>query len=123
MKFKVGDVVEWCGIYGRVEDDEPEFDDNYPIFVAFYNEVDFDPVFTIDGKFSRFHKEPSLKLITRRYYKVKKYKVLYAEKLSPDVLLISDSLYSSEDDFELNTYPQKLKFINLIEDTMVEVEE
>lgn len=123
MRFRIGDKVEWCGLLGTVDDDEPEFYEEYPLTVNFDCDVDFEPVFTIDGKFSIFHKEPSLKLISRKRYTVQKYKVLYKDTESSDDLLISDLFYESEDDFSINTYPKRYKPIKILDETMIEVEE
>ena len=62
MEFKVGDRVECAGIYGVVSIDLGTL--TYPIKVKWdgsQNEV----LFTRDGRFMSFFKEPSLKLIER----------------------------------------------------------
>lgn len=69
MEFQVGDKVEWCGCVGEVL----AIDDygRYPLAVDFGVAR---PFFTRDGRFYEWHKEPSLKLISRPKKKVTMYK-------------------------------------------------
>lgn len=72
MEFQVGDKVEWCGCVGEVL----AIDDygRYPLAVDFGVAR---PFFTRDGRFYEWHKEPSLKLISRPKKKVTMYKWAY----------------------------------------------
>lgn len=76
MEFKVGDVVDWCGIIGEVIGNDTS---NTYLNVRFRHECGhvLDEVFYIDGLYRTYHKEPSLKLIEKSKKKVKKYKVLF----------------------------------------------
>lgn len=59
-KFKVGDKVSWCGVEGEVI--KVCDGDVYPIIVNLIGRVAMH-MFTHDGKYFDWHKEPSLKLI------------------------------------------------------------
>lgn len=69
MKFKVGDIVEWCGVKGKVIGEDTsskyinvKFENNSEI----YNDINQNTeVFYSDGIFRSYHKETSLKLVER----------------------------------------------------------
>lgn len=70
MKFQVGDVVEAFGLRGKVTFID-NYSSNYPITVK-YSDDDHVASFTEDGKCYRYHKTPSLVLISRAKKKVTK---------------------------------------------------
>lgn len=78
FEFQVGDEVEWNGERSTlVKGDVPD----YPL-KAFFVEIYYG--FTRDGRFKTWHKEPSLKLISRKkqFKKVKKYKSIILSRIS-----------------------------------------
>jgi len=115
MEFKVGDVVEWCGIRGKVESIG-----NFAI-VSFRVEsiIGYLPqyTFTKDGRQYAWHKEPSLKLIKRLK---RKYKVLFID--NNNHYGMTNYHYSSESEFN-DKYPFNCKFVKFVDETMIEVEE
>lgn len=113
-KFLTNDVVEWCGVRGVVLNNNVHYSD-LPVECKFGDSAI--RYFTKDGKYCDWHKEPSLKLIKRPKKKVKKYKVLYKKN---DEFCVSPVWYTSEDEF-IAYLPYK--FIQLIKESEVEVEE
>lgn len=69
-KFKVGDKVRAFGCEGYIAGIREDALNFYPIKVNF-NSGHY-TFFTLDGRFEKFHKEPSLFLIERPKQKVKK---------------------------------------------------
>lgn len=67
-KFEVGDIVEAFGLKGKITNIYDKA--LYPLEVNFENNHIFG--FMIDGKYANWHKEPSLKFISRPKKKVKK---------------------------------------------------
>lgn len=123
MEFKVGDVVDWCGCRGVVTSESKHWDsrgDYYRMKVCFDdNSASYD-IFYKDGKKHDWHKEPSLKLIKRLK---RLYKVLYIEETGDcNDYTMTYGRYSSESEFK-DKYPFDCKFIKLLEETMIEVEE
>ena len=76
-KFKVGDKVRAFGVDGVVDAIHPE--SNYPVCVKYSHPdcLDYGGDFTMDGRYARWHKEPSLVLIERPKRKVKRSKILW----------------------------------------------
>lgn len=118
MEFKVGDVVEWCGIKGKIDSIGKYMKVNFYVDDFADNLIDFGPqyTFTKDGKLFDWHKEPSLKLIAKA--KTKKYKVLFVDIY--DEWQLSSSYYETLEKFDMhNIYKVKM----LLEQTMVEDDE
>jgi len=61
QEFKVGDLVEAFGLFGEVV--RIEYASRYPVEVRYQN--DSIEIFCADGKAEKWHKIPSLKLISR----------------------------------------------------------
>lgn len=118
-KFKEGDIVEWCGVRGKVITIPGR--GIHPVVCGFENETVAS--FTYDGKYMDWHKEPSLKLIEQPKKKVKKYMVVYKRHYSNFSISfnVSDDFYYSQKDFE-NQHPCS-EFICLIKESEIEVEE
>lgn len=122
MEFKVGDIVEWCGVRGKVIGEDTsskyinvKFDNNNEIYNDIYANTE---VFYNDGIFRSYHKETSLKLIKRPKQKVKKYKVLFIDIY--DEWQLSSSYFETLEKFDMhNIYKVKM----LLEQTMVEDDE
>ena len=67
-KFEVGDTVSWCGITGTVIKIVDYGDYTYPVVTTFPHERLAS--FTSDGKYYSWHKEPSLKLVSKAKKKI-----------------------------------------------------
>ena len=120
MELKVGDIVEWCGIKGKVDSIGNYMKVHFYVDGIADNLIDWGPQYTFnkDGKQFDWHKEPSLKLIERPKQKVKKYKVLFVDIY--DEWQLSSSYYETVEKFDMhNIYKVKM----LLEQTMVEDEE
>jgi len=118
-KFQVGDKVSAFGVEGEVLHNNACVLKNFPVVCKFGNNVI--NYFMKDGKYCDWHKEPSLKLIERPKKKVKKYKVLFQQGADFDV---SHGVYTSEDTFNRhNNNDLGIKFIQLIKESEIEVEE
>lgn len=115
FEFKVGDVVEWGGVRGKVYAGLSSL--VHPVMCEFENETVAS--FTYDGKYMDWHKEPSLKLIERPKKKVKKYKVLYRDTYNN--YFVSSGFYENRIHFDL--YTGNMQFIQLIKESEIEVEE
>lgn len=116
MEFKVGNIVEVNGVIGKIE-----YIDHLrvrPIFVTF-NEGEHSDEFYINGKYRKWHKEPSLKLIQQPKKKVKKYKALY----KTDSELILSNEYFTDKYEAINAMDVRWCYLQLLESTMIEVEE
>ena len=92
MEFKVGDIVSFGGLEGRVIQSNQT---DYSIYVK-YPSGDLDR-FTLDGKFFRHHKEPLLKLVSRPKKEVEKTIEVFANVYDDTV-----HLHSSEEDTKCN---------------------
>ena len=114
MEFKVGDIVEWCGLKGVISSIEKG------LLIVYFEKLCWS--FLPDGRYLTEHIEPSLKLIERPKQKVKKYKVLFIDGITKDHEMRTYHHYSSESEFK-DKYPFDCKFIKLLEETMIEVEE
>ena len=83
--FEVGDIVEWCGIKGKIVFIYSE-STRYPILVRFDNNEE--KPFAKDGKYYDWHLEPSLKLIEKAKKKVKKRFWLFIHESEIDKLYL-----------------------------------
>lgn len=112
-EFQVGDIVEWCGVQGKV--DSIIMEDDYSLCVLFGEDNDF-AYFTLDGKYIHWHKTPSLKLISRPKKKVKKtYWISSAKSLQNNNMRTSSHLYLSKADAEIVNHAGTDKQIHSIE--------
>lgn len=111
MEFKEGDKVDWNGAIGEVKVLDGifisvQFECNPGIYFLFRN----------DGRFYEIQTEPCLKLVKS---KVKKYQVLARNKLTREIDIVR-RYFKSREDFESKCYDE---FLQLLESTMIEVEE
>ena len=67
--FELNDRVTAFGVDGVVVSIDEDREDGFPIYVNFNGTLN---LFTIDGKYAKWHLEPSLKLIEKAKKKVKK---------------------------------------------------
>ena len=77
MDFKIGDSVEAFGCLGKVTGIDE--------YINVHFEDDYSSIcFFLDGKYSSWHKDPSLKFISREKQKIKKkmYTAIYKRSLS-----------------------------------------
>lgn len=59
LPFRVGDVVSWCGVEGKIKEVELRtIDVSFPDYGR-------DIAFFLDGTYLNWHREPSLKLVSR----------------------------------------------------------
>ena len=120
MEFRVGDVVEWCGIKGKVDSIGNYMKVHFYVDGIADNLIDWGPqyTFTKDGKQYDWHKEPSMKLIAKAKTKVKKYKVLFKGPFGE--WHMSSAYYKTVQDFDCdNIYEDK----HTLPQTQIEVEE
>ena len=113
--FEVGDKVRAFGVDGVVV--SITYSGDYPVEVEF-TLLDMDKrtdSFDKNGKYMKWHKEPTLVLVEKAKKKVKKY--LFAFKDVYGVWSISQRLYSESEAASISTLYQRL------DQTMVEVEE
>jgi hypothetical protein len=116
-KFLINDVVEWCGVRGKITIIR---DSHLFPLECIFNDAHL-AHFTSDGKAYVWHKEPSLNLIERPKKKVKMYRVLFQRGADFGV---SHGVYTSEDTFNRhNNNELGYKFIQLIKESEIEVEE
>lgn len=119
-KFQVGDKISAFGVEGEVVSINVSSD--FPIKCNFVN--GYSATFSINGKHSFWHKEPSLKLIERPKKKVKMYKVLFKNLDYINQFQVSGDHYADREDFESRVYSnQFIQFIQLIKESEIEVEE
>lgn len=116
--FKVGDIVEWCGVRGVVDDFRYGLD--YPVSVYFSYQGER-VSFTDDGKYPSWSTEPSLKLVERPKKKVTKtmYQAIIAADYADCNFHLTNSLYPNET-YAKERYPN---FIGLGPAITFEVEE
>lgn len=69
-----------------------------------------------------FWSKPEFEIPEPPKQKVKKYRVLYTTKINPDNYGISSGHYKNQEEFD-KQFEWVYKFIQLIEDSMIEVEE
>lgn len=116
--FKVGDKVEWNGMFGTVRDiSDSDGDDGYPLRVDFKSIHEY---FTADGRFNEEQTTPVLKLVEKAKTKVKMY--LYAYKINPTSRWRTSEVYF-KDDSDFNEHYSNFKIYFKLENTMIEVEE
>lgn len=123
MEFKVGDVVDWCGVRGYIASEDADGDGFLLVmFPTVINEMERNAYFEKNGKYRNWHAEPSLKLIEspKKRKKVKKYQVLYRSRSNYYGLTMT--AFESQEQFEQTTkfYSNPPTFIKLLEETMVE---
>ena len=110
MEFKIGDIVQWCGLKGVISSIEKG------LLIVYFEKLCRS--FLPDGRYLTEHIEPSLKLIERPKQKVKKYKILFIDIY--DEWKLSSSYYETVEKFDMhNIYKVKM----LLEQTMVEDDE
>ena len=122
MEFKIGDIVEWCGVRGYVASEDADEDGFLLVmFPTVINQMERNSYFEKNGKYRNWHAESSLKLIEspkKKPKKVKKYKVLFIDIY--DEWQLSSSYYETVEKFDMhNIYKVKM----LLEQTMVEDDE
>ena len=122
MEFKIGDIVEWCGVRGYVASEDADEDGFLLVmFPTVINQMERNAYFEKNGKYRNWHAESSLKLIEspkKKPKKVKKYKVLFIDIY--DEWQLSSSYYETVEKFDMhNIYKVKM----LLEQTMVEDDE
>lgn len=64
MQFKVGDIVECCGVRGVVDFVHDDNSKDYPVDCSFQDGA-YEDSFTPDGRVYTWHELPTLKLIER----------------------------------------------------------
>ncbi len=121
MEFKIGDIVEWCGVRGYIASEDADGDGFLLVmFPTAINQIERNAYFEKNGKYRNWHAEPSLKLIEspKKRKKVKKYKVLFKDQLGE--WQMSSSHYKTVQDFDcVNIYEDK----HTLPQTQIEVEE
>lgn len=112
MQFQIGDYVTAFGLYGYIMGTEPDlYDPDIKHWYVIYVDGAGSDYFTLDGKMSEFHKEPSLFFVNRPKKEVKKtlecYVNLYPDTTSPTGLF--PVAFCSEDD--ANNYARTCKYV------------
>ncbi len=70
-KFEAGDTVSWCGTHGVVmsvcEHDNKDYNTSVRVY---FEEVKQSEYFCFDGRYMKYHTEPSLKLVRKAKKKI-----------------------------------------------------
>jgi len=109
--FEVGDIVEWCGIKGKIVFIYSE-STRYPILVRFDNNEE--KPFTKDGKYYDWHLEPSLKLIEKAKRKVKKkFWIIVGKKDIEEMCIRGSYLLKKEETIEKHELPDEFQIVEI----------
>jgi hypothetical protein len=124
MKFKVGDIVSWCGVKGEIEKVEKFNPTNqYPIKVVFDSDKtgEYVEYFTEEGKLFNWHEESSLVLISSAKRKVTKYNWLYKVR-DTTIYRLTASLHENKYR-AIESLGDDCMVIGPVKETAIEVEE